>query len=93
MFWPGGTATIHKHGKTVQVTDPRIVSKAEAAPLVTSARVLYRVHPYDEAALVVTARYSVLVMPNTSAAGNPAKTSGEASSFEPRMPLPMITRC
>ena len=29
-------------------------------------------------------------MPNTSAAGNPAKTSGEASSFEPRMPLPMI---
>ena len=52
----GGTATIHKHGKTVQVTDPRIVSKAEAAPLVTSARILYRVHPYDEAALVVTAR-------------------------------------
>jgi hypothetical protein len=32
------------------------VSKAEAAPLVTSARVLYRLHPYDEAALVVTAR-------------------------------------
>jgi hypothetical protein len=40
----------------VQVADPRIVSKAEAAPLVTSARVLYRVHPHDEAALVVTAR-------------------------------------
>ena len=41
---------------TVQVIDPRIVSKAEAAPLVTSARILYRVHPYDEAALVMTAR-------------------------------------
>jgi len=51
-----GAATVHKHGKTVQVVDPRIVSKAEAAPLVTSARILYRVHPYDEAALVVTAR-------------------------------------
>jgi deazaflavin-dependent oxidoreductase (nitroreductase family) len=52
----GGPATIHKHGKSVQVADPRIVSKAAAAPLVTSARILYRLHPYDEAALVVTAR-------------------------------------
>ena len=34
----GGPATIHKHGKTVPVADPRIVSKAEAEPLVTSAR-------------------------------------------------------
>ena len=56
MFWPGERQTIRKHGKTVQVTDPRIVSKAEAAQLVTSARILYRVHPYDEAAPVVTAR-------------------------------------
>jgi deazaflavin-dependent oxidoreductase (nitroreductase family) len=52
----GGSATIHKHGKTVQVANPRIVSKAEAAPLVTSGRFLYRLHPYTEAALVVTAR-------------------------------------
>ncbi len=52
----GGTATIHKHGKTVAVADPRIVSKAEAEPLVTSARVLYRLHPYNEAALVLSAR-------------------------------------
>lgn len=50
-----GTATIHKHGKSVPVKDPRVVSKAEAEPLVTSARILYRLHPYNEAALVVTA--------------------------------------
>ena len=31
----GGPATIHKHGKTVPVANPRLVSKAEAAPLVT----------------------------------------------------------
>ena len=51
----GGPATIHKHGKTVQVVNPRLVSKADAAPLVTSARFLYRLHPYNEAALVLTA--------------------------------------
>jgi deazaflavin-dependent oxidoreductase (nitroreductase family) len=51
----GGPATVHKHGKTVQVANPRIVSKADAAPLVTAAQFLYRIHPYDEAALVVTA--------------------------------------
>ncbi|OBK73956.1 nitroreductase family deazaflavin-dependent oxidoreductase [Mycobacterium sp. 1274761.0] len=50
-----GSATVHKHGKTVPVTEPHIVSKAEAAPLVTSAKLLYRLHPYNEAALVVTA--------------------------------------
>lgn len=50
-----GSATVHKHGKTVPVTDPRVVSKADAEPLVTSARFLYRLHPYNEAALVVTA--------------------------------------
>jgi deazaflavin-dependent oxidoreductase (nitroreductase family) len=50
-----GSATVQKHGKTVSVTEPRLVSKAEAAPLVTSAKILYRLHPYNEAALVVTA--------------------------------------
>lgn len=50
-----GSATVQKHGKTVPVTNPRVVGKAEAEPLVTSAKVLYRLHPYDEAALVVTA--------------------------------------
>jgi deazaflavin-dependent oxidoreductase (nitroreductase family) len=51
----GGPATIHKHGRTVPVANPRLVSKAEAAPLVTAARFFYRIHPYNEAALVVTA--------------------------------------
>ena len=32
------------------------MSKAEAEPLVTSARILFRLHPYNEAALVLTAR-------------------------------------
>ena len=50
-----GSATVHKHGKTVPVANPRVVSKAEAEPLVTSARFLYRLHPYNEAALVLTA--------------------------------------
>jgi deazaflavin-dependent oxidoreductase (nitroreductase family) len=49
-------ATVHKHGKSVAVHNPRIMSKAEAAPLVTAAGFLYRIHPYTEAALVVTAR-------------------------------------
>jgi deazaflavin-dependent oxidoreductase (nitroreductase family) len=51
----GGPATIHKHGKTVQVANSRLVSKAEATPLVTSSRLLFRLHPYNEAALVLTA--------------------------------------
>jgi deazaflavin-dependent oxidoreductase (nitroreductase family) len=51
----GGPATVHKHGKTVQVGHPRVVSKAEGEPLVTSGKLLYRLHPYNEAALVVTA--------------------------------------
>jgi deazaflavin-dependent oxidoreductase (nitroreductase family) len=50
-----GRATVHKHGKTVTVADPRVVSKAEAAPLVSAAKFLYRMHPYNEAALLVTA--------------------------------------
>jgi deazaflavin-dependent oxidoreductase (nitroreductase family) len=53
----GGPAIIHKHGKTVPVANPRLVSKAEAEPLVTSsARFFYRLHPYSDAALVLTAR-------------------------------------
>jgi deazaflavin-dependent oxidoreductase (nitroreductase family) len=51
----GGSATVRKHGKTVPVANPRIVSKAEAEQLVTSARRMFRLHPYNEAALVVTA--------------------------------------
>lgn len=51
----GGPAAVHKHGKTVPVADARIVSKAEAEKLVTSARWMFRLHPYNEGALVLTA--------------------------------------
>jgi deazaflavin-dependent oxidoreductase (nitroreductase family) len=53
----GGPASVHKHGKTVPVADPQLVSKAGAEPLVTAgSRFFYRLHPYDEAALVLKAR-------------------------------------
>ena len=51
----GGPATVHKHGKSVPVGNARIMSKDEAEPLVTSLRFLYRLHPYNEAAVVLTA--------------------------------------
>lgn len=51
----GGPTSIRKHGKTVAVADPRLVSKAEGANLVTPrSRLFYRVFPYHEAALVLT---------------------------------------
>jgi deazaflavin-dependent oxidoreductase (nitroreductase family) len=51
----GGPLTIHKAGRTVPVTNARMVSKNEAAALVTRGRTVFRLHPYDEAALVLTA--------------------------------------
>jgi deazaflavin-dependent oxidoreductase (nitroreductase family) len=51
----GGATTIRKHGKTVAVGEPRLVSKAEGATLVTPrSRLFYRMFPYNEAALVLT---------------------------------------
>lgn len=51
----GGPTVLHKLGKTVALGNPRIVSKAEAAPLVKPApRLFYRLFPYNEAALVLT---------------------------------------
>ena len=51
----GGPTVLHKRGKAVALASPRIVSKAEAAPLVTPApRLFYRLFPYNEAALVLT---------------------------------------
>ena len=55
MFGRRAAVTIHKHGKTVPVANPRLVSKAEAEPLVTLRERSFRLHPYNEAALVVTA--------------------------------------
>jgi deazaflavin-dependent oxidoreductase (nitroreductase family) len=51
----GGPLAIHKAGRSVPVADARIVSKADAEPLVTRGRTMFRLHPYNEAALVVTA--------------------------------------
>lgn len=51
----GGPATVRKHGTAVSVTNARIVSKAEAETLVTSARLMFRLHPYNEGALLLTA--------------------------------------
>jgi deazaflavin-dependent oxidoreductase (nitroreductase family) len=52
----GGPASVRKHGKMVHVAEPRLVSKAEGTSLVTPRlRFLYRIHPYNEAALVLTA--------------------------------------
>ena len=51
----GGPTAMRKRGKAVAVADPRLVSRAEAASLVTSrSRMLYRLFPYNEAALVLT---------------------------------------
>ena len=51
----GGPTVLHKRGNALALGSPRIVSKAEASPLVTLApRLLYRLFPYNEAALVLT---------------------------------------
>ena len=51
----GGATAMRKHGKTISVAEPRLVSKSEAATLVTPrSRLYYRVFPYNEAALVLT---------------------------------------
>ena len=51
----GGPIVLHKRGKGIVLTNPRMMSKAEAAPLVTSpGRAFYRLFPYNEAALVLT---------------------------------------
>ena len=51
----GGPTVLHKLGKAIALADPQIVSKAEAAPLITPApRLFYQMFPYDEAALVLT---------------------------------------
>ena len=51
----GGPTRLHKRGKAIALTDPQIVEKAQAAPLVKPApRLVYRLFPYDEAALVLT---------------------------------------
>ena len=51
----GGPTVLHKRGRAIALADPHIVEKAQAAPLVKPApRLVYRLFPYDEAALVLT---------------------------------------
>ncbi|QZT61543.1 nitroreductase family deazaflavin-dependent oxidoreductase [Mycolicibacterium austroafricanum] len=51
----GGPTVLHKRGNAVALANPRIVSKAEAANLITPAsQLFYRLFPYNEAALVLT---------------------------------------
>ena len=51
----GGHAVLHKRGKSIALASPRLMSKSEAASLVTRpSGVFYRLFPYNEAALVFT---------------------------------------
>jgi deazaflavin-dependent oxidoreductase (nitroreductase family) len=51
----GGPSVLHKRGQAVVLTSPRVVSKAEAATLVTPvSRPFYRLFPYNEATLLLT---------------------------------------
>lgn len=52
----GGETTMRKHGKSFAVVaEPQLLSKAEAAALVTPrSRLFYRMFPYNEAAVVLT---------------------------------------
>lgn len=51
----GGSTVLHKGGRAIPLADPKIVEKGQAEPLVKPApRLLYRLFPYDEAALVLT---------------------------------------
>lgn len=51
----GGPTVLHKLGKAISLANPQIVSKAEAAPLITPVpRLFYRLFPYNEATLMLT---------------------------------------
>jgi len=51
----GGPTVLRKRGKDIALINPRLMSKAEAEPLVTGpGRTFYRLFPYNEAALVLT---------------------------------------
>lgn len=47
-----GGGRLQRHGKTVSVADPRVVSKGAAAPHITSARRVFPRLPFEEAVLL-----------------------------------------
>lgn len=51
----GGPILLRKHGRAIALFDPRVVSKPEAAAIVTGPSwLLFRAFPYNEAALLLT---------------------------------------
>ncbi|MBB2991099.1 deazaflavin-dependent oxidoreductase (nitroreductase family) [Mycolicibacterium iranicum] len=51
----GGPIVLRKRGRNIALVNPKVVSKAEAAALVTPrSRPLFRAFPYDEAAVLLT---------------------------------------
>ncbi|GFM17461.1 MULTISPECIES: nitroreductase family deazaflavin-dependent oxidoreductase [Mycobacteriaceae] len=56
----GGPTVLRKRGRAVELGNPQVVSKAEAAPLVIPrSRLLFRAFPYNEAAVLMTNAGSV----------------------------------
>lgn len=51
----GGRAVLHRRGRSIALVNPRLVSKAEGAAIVSGpSRMFYRLFPYNEAAMVLT---------------------------------------
>lgn len=46
-----GSGHMRRNGKTIGIADPRVVSKAEAAPHVTRGRAVFARLPFEEAVL------------------------------------------
>ncbi|OBJ12988.1 peptidase [Mycobacterium colombiense] len=51
----GGRAVLHRRGRSIGLVNPRLVSKAEGAAIVSGpSGMFYRMFPYNEAAMVLT---------------------------------------
>ncbi|SRX94733.1 hypothetical protein MSP7336_02994 [Mycobacterium shimoidei] len=51
----GGHAALHRRGSSIALVNPRVVSKAEGAAIVSGpSGMFYRLFPYNEAAMVLT---------------------------------------
>ncbi|ORW90479.1 peptidase [Mycobacterium sp. IEC1808] len=51
----GGQAVLHRRGRSIALVNPRLVSKAEGAAIVSGpSGMFYRLFPYNEAAMVLT---------------------------------------
>ena len=51
----GGTTNMHKRGRIIELSNPQVVSKVEAAHLIAPGpRLFYRLFPYNEATLLLT---------------------------------------